>query len=275
MLPVNHSLESRYFERMARGMTAKSELVLLARPGSVLNVGAGGPELSSEFEAVGHPTISVDAAPEACERLAAAGLRFIKGNAEELQDIVDEPVDNVVFSSVLHEVFSYAESDGRDAIRDVLKAAFNILKPGGRILIRDGVRPLGNNGKLITEVDEMRDLAEGYITLSPFMNSEIRLTRESENSWTGDLHSVLEVLNTINWGASSLPRESQEIFGVFTAQQYLIELSRAGFSRPQHFMEDGTYRKHLEGRAHVEDALGRHLWISPTAKWIAQKPIDS
>lgn len=137
MLPVNHSLESRYFERMARGMTAKSELVFLARPGSVLNVGAGGPELSSEFEAAGHSTISIDAAPEACERLNAAGLRFIEGNAEDLQDIVDEPVDNVVFSSVLHEVFSYAEGDGRDAIRGVLKSAFNVLRPGGWILIRD------------------------------------------------------------------------------------------------------------------------------------------
>lgn len=273
MLPKDHVLEPRYFERMKNGLGEKSLLIPHTVPGTVLNVGAGGPELSLAFEEAGHHTLSLDDSPDACERLEAAGLTPILGAAENMTDLVNEPIHNIVFSSVLHEVFSYAEGDGILAVRDVLLQAFELLEPGGRIVIRDGVRPMGATGVLVAESDEKRELIEEYLARSPLVPDEVTVERISENEWIGTLASVSEILNTVNWGRSSLPREMNELFGVFTANEYIAELSSAGFWSCKHQPCSNTYQKHLEGQAHIQDALGRVLWIPPTAIWVGSKPL--
>ena len=53
-------------------------------------------------------------------------------------------VDTVVFCSILHEVYSYTERRPKfqlESVRDVVRAAWATLRPGGRIVIRDGVMP--------------------------------------------------------------------------------------------------------------------------------------
>ncbi|WP_434598197.1 hypothetical protein [Streptomyces sp. A5-4] len=54
------------------------------------------------------------------------------------------PVDNIVFSSVLHEIYSYAPAlpaDKRRAYAEALTHAIGALVPGGRLIIRDFVAP--------------------------------------------------------------------------------------------------------------------------------------
>lgn len=185
--------------------------------------------------------------------------------------LVTEPIHNVVFSSILHEVFSYASGDGREAIRDVLRQAFEILEPGGRILIRDGVKPPAGRGTLIAETSEMRELIREYIAKSPLMGDEVRVEQVNGNSWEGSIPSVLEILNTVNWGRNSLPREMNELFGVFTLSEYANEIAEAGFTSIAAAPCANTYQKHLEGKAHVQDDEGHAMWIPPTAMWTAQK----
>lgn len=271
MLPANHTLDPVYFERMKNGLGEKSMLVSAAAPGTVLNVGAGGPELSLAFEEAGHRVVSLDASEDSCSRLRAAGLETIHGNAEDLRSLVTEPIHNVVFSSILHEVFSYASGNGREAIRDVLRQAFEILEPGGRILIRDGVKPREGKGVLIAETSEMRSLIEEYIAKSPLVGNEVNAERVSPNRWVGSIPSVLEILNTVNWGRNSLPREMNELFGVFTASEYADELADAEFSSVIAVPCSNTYQRHLESKAHVQDEDGRVMWVPPTAMWIAEK----
>lgn len=274
MLPDNHVLEARYFERMKRGLGEKLRLLDHTVPGTSLNVGAGGPELSLALKEAGHRTLSLDASPDACSLLDAAGLLPILGSAEDMTELVDEPIHNIVFSSILHEVFSYAEDDRVQAVCEVLRSAFELLEPGGRVVIRDGVKALGTTGTLVTETAEMRCLATEYIASSPLVPSNVAVDRISDNEWSGSLPSVMEILNTINWGRGSLQREMNELFGVFTANEYVRELADVGFDPCEHQMCDKTYRKHLEGKAHVQDAQGRVLWTPPTAIWVGTKPLD-
>lgn len=273
MLPAGHVLEQTYFDRMGRGIGEKIELVKHAVPGTVLNVGAGGPELSLAFQDAGHRVLSLDASLDSCERLANSGLETIQGNAEEMDTLVTGSVHNIVFSSILHEVFSYASGDGRDAIRGVLRQAFEMLEPGGRILIRDGVKSRGDCATLVTETEEMRELVEDYISHSPLIHKEVSIGRVGRNHWSGSLSSVLEILNTVNWGRGSLPREMCELFGVFTASEYIDELAAVGFNPVRHTSCVKTYQKHLEGKAHALNIHDRVLWLPPTATWVGIKPM--
>ena len=70
----------------------------------------------------------------------------MEGDAFELASLVGKgKADTVIFCSLLHEIYSYVEHDGHkfqlEPVRDLLIAAFEALAPGGRIIIRDGVKP--------------------------------------------------------------------------------------------------------------------------------------
>jgi SAM-dependent methyltransferase len=54
----------------------------------------------------------------------------------------------VIFSSVLHEVHSY-NGYSRAAVRAALASAARLLAPGGRLLLRDGVRPQSERAVLL------------------------------------------------------------------------------------------------------------------------------
>jgi len=57
------------------------------------------------------------------------------------QALPDNSVDTKIFSTILHEVYSYNGYDLR-FVKTALKNSFRELKPGGRIIIRDGIQPL-------------------------------------------------------------------------------------------------------------------------------------
>lgn len=49
-------------------------------------------------------------------------------------------IDTIIYSSVMHEIYSYSDYS-EDAVRQQLVKAWADLKPGGRLIIRDGVKP--------------------------------------------------------------------------------------------------------------------------------------
>jgi SAM-dependent methyltransferase len=65
-------------------------------------------------------------------------LDLIRSDITKPPYIADESVDNVILFSTLHEIYS----DSRmETSLDVLRYTYRILKPDGRLIIRDGPKP--------------------------------------------------------------------------------------------------------------------------------------
>src|SRR5262249_31393486 len=132
--------------------TDKERMLDYVRPGRIVEIGPGGGVVLDLLEAR-FPTaeiIGVDLSREAIAALEARQgnhkWRVLLGAAEGLPELVPPgSVDTVIFCSILHEVYSYTDRDGAkfqlSSIRDVIRAAWTTLKPGGRLVIRDGVMP--------------------------------------------------------------------------------------------------------------------------------------
>ena len=71
---------------------------------------------------------------------------LIQGDAFKMHEYFEtESLDSVIFCSILHEIYSYVEYQGKqfqiESVRDVLRAAWECLVPEGRLVIRDGIAP--------------------------------------------------------------------------------------------------------------------------------------
>jgi len=100
--------------------------------------------------------------------------RAIHGDAADLVELFKQnkvgQVMNIVFCSILHEIFSYSIKHGKrfdlETVKDVLRAALQVLPEGGRIPIRDGVVP---ENAMEEQVLELRGV-KSRETFDMFMN---------------------------------------------------------------------------------------------------------
>jgi hypothetical protein len=174
-----------------------------------------------------------------------------------------EDVGNIVFSSILHEVYSYTEFEGKkfniDAVKKALKNAADSLVPGGRIIIRDGV--LTDSDKIVTVKFKDEDafiLAKNYIKdfkgLSHLRkeNGDWKVLQVGEDWIMGHINRMRELLYTITWGSMSYPQEVQEQFGYFTLEQYKQTLKDVGLEivEARQFTEHG-YPEHLDDKVEL------------------------
>lgn len=156
-------------------------------------------------------------------------------------------VTTKIFSSVLHEVFS---TNGYTAapLRKVLKQSFKDLRPGGRILIRDGVKPEpelvflwldhsryqrhGNPGMLsarerffrfVQDFRPVREVPYYRIRTGSIGGERIGwlVALESQNAY----EFLLKKDYVENWET-----ELRVIFGFWTFTEYQKELRSAGFA---------------------------------------------
>ena len=166
--------------------------------------------------------------------------------------------DNIIFSSILHEIYSYSYENGTErrfskntVIRTLTRAACQ-LKKNGRFIIRDGV--LTNSERIVSiriKDKDLLGLALNY--LKDFQGLEYL---RDENGWknvtvegdmiTADINLIREMLFTITWGAMSYPREVQEQFGYFTLDEYKQVLNDLNMRiiTAEEFIEPG-YIAHL------------------------------
>jgi SAM-dependent methyltransferase len=137
-------------------------------------------------------------------------------------------VDTVIFSSVIHEIYSYSGYD-RGRVRQALRNTRTELRPGGRVLIRDGVRPKGGmtwmRGDAETEA-RFRRFARDFKHRAGVTFTEQAL--QSRTWFLLSLHDANEFLSKKdyleNWAV-----EVNEEFGVFTLEEWHRELMALGF----------------------------------------------
>jgi SAM-dependent methyltransferase len=132
-----------YLERMARPLQEKLRIAryLPTDARAVLDVGCADGTvtraLATLFPGVQFLGIDLDSGFIAQAREAAGGCGNVRFERVYLRELLARPerFDAVVFCSVLHEFFTYGE--GISSVLKALADAHELLRPGGRIIIRD------------------------------------------------------------------------------------------------------------------------------------------
>lgn len=157
-------------------------------------------------------------------------LLFMKAPADHL------PLPNIdvlIYSSILHEVRSY-DPNGLEAVDSALKEAYRKLKPGGRIVIRDFVRPT-NGDQFVTfthaktDIDKDRTFFKfvnrfGYGAEGEFgdMSTAQAISYRAKLRWVYEYIFRKDYKN--NWDA-----ELKELYGFWTFEQAVGMVRSAGF----------------------------------------------
>jgi len=231
-------LTGRDFNVYAAGMDASADaklhdLLPHVKPGRIVDKGCGTGKmlavLSERF-----PTSKIFGIDLSRELLRVAdGRHYPNGNVTVVKgNIIHRhfpagSLDTAIFSSVMHEIYTYG-GYSKDVVRLALKNTWNEMANGGRLLIRDGVRP--PEGRVWMRCDgeaeaRFRRFAKEFKGRGfPFEEREIR-----KIPWflvpTHETNEFLSKKDYIeNW-----PIEVKEEFGVFTREEWKQELETLGF----------------------------------------------
>jgi len=264
--------EANYLEAMNAARTDKARMLDFVRPGRIVEIGPGGGVVLDLLEQR-HPdseVIGVDLSREvvtALEQQARAGgrrWRIVHGAAEDLAALVGAPIDTIVFCSVLHEVYSYAEPKfALESVQRVVQAAFATLGAGGRIVIRDGVMPPPGLRRIRLLAADARSTFDLFV--AQFEGRPIRFTELAPDRVELTTADAMEFLYTYTWGPASFPYEVRELYGILTYDDYLARLvawcggascARIVETPLRSYLQPG-YRDRLAGKIELTDEHDR------------------
>lgn len=143
--------EDKYLETMnSTDNSRKSDLLNFVVGKSIVDVGSGGGVLLDKLEKQfpGSAIIGTDISANVIEalehKIETEGHKYTVKKHNFVDGPFDKKVDCIIFSSILHEVYSYTEFEGEKfnplSVKTALINAAASLKKGGRILIRDGIK---------------------------------------------------------------------------------------------------------------------------------------
>jgi hypothetical protein len=228
--------EAMYLETMNSARSDKARMLDFVRSGKIVEIGPGGGVVLDLLEDrfPSSEIIGVDASRMVVEALALRrekeGRRWtiVEADAYRLVELYGEStLDSVVLCSLLHEIYSYVEHEGRrfrlESVRDLLRAVFATLVTGGRIVIRDGVMPPMGERILRFVAEDARAFFDLFveqfegraITFEPIDRERVRLSSAD----------AMEFLYTYTWGAESFPYEVREQYGVLPYDEYTAKIA--------------------------------------------------
>lgn len=278
--PARPDLEERYFRRMAAAVDEKTQLTDWLRGGRVLDIGAGGGELAARIAALPdiEETIALDDSIDALAHLERMpGITVRSGSAEQLGILGLRDLDGIVMSSVLHEIASYGPDgpeNGRQTIVANLAIVAEALRPGGVLIVRDFVTPARPDRPttLVAPDGDGDELISAYLERVPLPELR-RLESLGQHRFAGTARVVTEALLTVNWGAESLPRETQEQYCQFELDELVdvVEALGAGLTlvHREAWVQPG-YRQHLAAWSVLEQD-GTPWFPETKAIWVFEK----
>lgn len=230
------SNESQYLVTMNAAKNDKARMMRFLKPGRIVEVGPGGGVVLDLLEShfPDSTIIGLDAshqvvvALEQRKKQNQAKWQIIEGNAFEFQRYFpSESLDSIVFCSILHEIYSYIETeDGTrfhlESVQKMLQSAFEALAPGGRILIRDGIMPPHNLQYLTFLADDARPFFDAFC--NEFKGRPIAYQNIDENTVLLDAADAMEFMYTYTWGPESFPYEVREQYGILTYEDYCASI---------------------------------------------------
>ncbi len=137
-------------------------------------------------------------------------------------------VDTVIFSSVIHEIYTYSGYD-RGRVRQALRNTRTELRAGGRVILRDGVRPEGGMVWMRLDAESERRFRRFALDFKHRAGAAFTEQVLEGRTWFFlSLHEANEFLSKKdyleNWAV-----EVNEEFGVFTLEEWQQELTALGF----------------------------------------------
>ncbi|MDB4957606.1 MAG: hypothetical protein JWO36_5175 [Myxococcales bacterium] len=223
--------EASYLASMNSAKSDKQRMLDYVRPGRIVEIGPGGGVVLDLLEArfPDAEIIGVDLSREviaSLETRARAGghnWRVVFGAAEALPALVPAGVDTVVFCSILHEVYSYTEPRFQLAsVQQVIRAAWAVLRTGGRIVIRDGVMPPPGTRRIKLIAPDARTTFDLYV--AQFEGRKIGYRELAPDRVELASEDAMEFLYTYTWGPASFPYEVRELYGVLRYDEYVAKL---------------------------------------------------
>jgi len=232
--------EINYLATMNSTINHKAVIANYIKGDTVVDVGPGGGALLDLIVASNKAknVIGIDLSENVIEALNQkkqkenSSWSVIKGDALNLDKYFDKnQVDTIIFCSVIHELFSYIETNGKkfnhDTIKQAIRSCYNILPIGGRIIIRDGIMSETNNPRIIVFKDK-NDMKFLDKYCHDFKGREIKYIKKNDNSVIMNENDAMEFLYTYTWGEESYPMEVQEQFGYYTPKSYVKMLNSIG-----------------------------------------------
>ena len=253
--------EIEYLNIMNSSLHHKSKLLEYIVGENVLDVGPGGGALINLIED-NYPKLNVygiDISSNVIEELNKKKIKenrhwnLVKGDALNLRNYFKKgSIDTIIFSSIIHELYSYIEYEGKKFnIHTVIKAlqeAYEILPVGGRILIRDGIKTEPVDQIRIIEFKNKEDMNILRRYCNDFKGREITYKKIDQNKVKMLVNDAMEFLYTYTWGEDAYPLEVQEQFGYLTPTEYtnliLNNLPNSHIIRCTPFLQEG-YEKNL------------------------------
>ena len=103
-----------------------------------------------------------------------------------------------------------------------MRAAFDVLRPGGRIIIRDGVMPPPGTRRIRMLAPDVRTTLELYC--AQFAGRAITYRELAPDRVEMSAADAMEFLYTYTWGAASFPYEVRELYGILPYDEYVAKL---------------------------------------------------
>lgn len=225
--------ETTYLEQMNHSKSDKEKILNYLVGQNILDIGSGGGIILNLLEKH-NPNLNItgmDISQNVIEKLKTLKLKenhqwnIFKGDALNLNKYIkNNSQDTIIFSAIIHELFSYITFNGKkfntETIKVVLTEAYKALRKGGRIIIRDGVMEENKDAYRIIEFYNPKDIEILNRFCHDFQGRNIKYTKLSENKVKLLVNDALEFLYTYTWGEEAYPMEVQEQFAYFTLKEY-------------------------------------------------------
>ncbi|QUL55792.1 class I SAM-dependent methyltransferase [Paenibacillus tritici] len=277
--------EDTYLSQMNDTADYKAVILDYVTGRKVLDIGPGGGVLLDLIEERMPEVVPVgiDISSNVIEALRQRKQRedrrweVLQGDALNLKDYVEPgTVDTVIFSSILHELYSYVPLDGKKfnhgTVAAALTSAFGVLADGGAIIIRDGImtEPEDQMRRVRFLEDDGMAWLERYA--KDFDGRSIRYEQLSGQEVLMPVNDAMEFLYTYTWGEEAYIHEVQEQFGYFTPSQYAAFIEQtlgpqAKIEVFRHYLQEG-YTEALQERVVVMDESGQAVALPDSTCFI-------